>query len=135
MLEKSTQSSLVSVPKNQPAPSLPPYGWDIPQALQDLSYLLPDVPAAPHEPEESSVPPAEEPTPIMLVAAPEAQDPVQVPVGHPQQETQSSDAPVVIAPSGYTRTGRQVRRPARFAYAAYHCKTMAQMGIQSVVRL
>ena len=132
VLEKSTRSSLVSAPKNQPAPSLPPYGQDIPQALQDLSHLLLDIPAAAHEPEESSIPPAEEPTPITPVAAPEAQDPVQVPVGHPQQEAQSSDAPVVIAPSGYTRTGRQVRRPARFAYAAYHCRNMAQTGIQSV---
>ena len=132
VLEKSTRSSLVSTPKNQLAPSLPPYGRDIPQALQDLSHLLPDIPAAAHEPEESSIPPAEEPTPLTPVAAPEAQDPVQVPVGHPQQEAQSSDAPVVITPSGYTRTGRQVRRPARFAYAAYHCRNMAQTGIQSV---
>ena len=53
-------------------------------------------------------------------------------MGHPQQEPQSSDAPVVIAPSGYTRTGRQVRRPARFAYTAYHCRNLAQSGIQSV---
>ena len=79
------------------------------QALQDLSHLLLDIPAAAHEPEESSIPPAEEPTPISPVAAPEAQDPVQVPVEHPQQDAQSSDAPVVIAPSGYTRTGCQVR--------------------------
>ena len=121
MLEKSTRSSLVSAPTNQPAPSLPSYGRDIPQALKDLSHLLLDIPAAAHEPEESSIPPAEEPTSITPVAAPEAQDPVQVPVVHPQQDAQSSDAPVVIAPSGYTRTGSQVRRPARFAYAAYHC--------------
>ena len=92
VLEKSTRSSLVSAPTNQPALSLPSYGRDIPQALQDLSHLLPDIPAAVHEPEESSIPPAG------LGPAPEAQDPVQVPVGHPQQEAQSSDAPVVIAP-------------------------------------
>ena len=132
VLEKSTRSSLVSAPTNQPAPSLPSYGRDIPQALQDLSHLLPDIPAAAHEPEEPSIPPAEEPTPITPVAAPEAQDPVQVPVVHPQQDAQSSDAPVVIAPSGYTRTGGQVQRPARFAYAAYHCRHLAQTGIQSV---
>ena len=132
MLDKSTKSSLISTPTNQPAPSLPSYGRDIPRALQNLSNLLPDIPVTTHEPEEPSVPPAEEPTQIMPVTTPEAHDPHQVPVVHPQQDTQSNDAPVVIAPSGYTRTGRQVRRPARFAYAAYHCQHLAQTGIQSV---
>ena len=132
MLEKSTRSSLVSTPINQPAPSLPSYGRDIPQALQDLSHLLPDIPAAVHEPEEPSIPPAEEPISIPSVTALDAQDPVNVPVVHPHQDAQSSDVPVVITPSGYTRIGRQVRRPARFAYAAYHCRHLAQTGIQSV---
>ena len=132
VLEKSTRSSLVSAPTNQPAPSLPSYGRDIPQALQDLSNLLPDIPATAHKPEETSIPPAEEPTPIPPVTAPEAQDPVHIPVVHPQQDVQSSDAPVNIAPSGYTRTGCQVRRPARFAYAPYHRRHLAQTGIQSV---
>ena len=109
VLEKSSRSLLVSAPTNQPAPSLASYGRDIPQALQDLSHLLPDIPAVAHEPEESSIPPAEEQTPITPVAAPEVQDPVQVPVEHPQQDAQSNDAPVVIAPSGYTRTGHQVQ--------------------------
>ena len=108
VLEKSTRSSFVSAPTNQRAPSLPSYGRDIPQALQDLSHLLPDIPATAQEPEETSIPPAEKPTAIPPVTAPEAQDPVQVPVVHPQQDAQSSDAPVIIAPSGYTRTGRQV---------------------------
>ena len=40
--ETTTRSSLISSPKNQPVTSLPPYGRDIPQALQDLSQLLPD---------------------------------------------------------------------------------------------
>ena len=43
--EVSTQSSLISGPKHQPATSLRPHGRDIPQALQDLSQLLPDAPA------------------------------------------------------------------------------------------
>ena len=51
---------------------------------------------------------------------------------HHQQEVLSNDSHVVIAPCGYSRTGCQVRRPAQFAYAAYHCKTLAQTGIQSV---
>ena len=43
--ENTTQSSLISGPKHQPVTSLPPYGRDIPQSLQDLSQLLPDAPA------------------------------------------------------------------------------------------
>ena len=106
VLEKSTRSSLVSAPTNQPALSLPSYGRDIPQALQDLSNLLPDIPTTAHEPEETSIPLAEEPPLVPPVTALKAQNPVHVPVVHPQQDVQSSDAPVNIAPSGYTRTGR-----------------------------
>ena len=130
--EKTTRSSLISALTHQPTSPLPPYGRDIPQALQDLSQLLPDVPATGHQPEEPSNPPAEEPTPTSPIATPEAQDPVHVPVEHHQQDAPSVDPPVVIAPSGYTRTGCQVRRPARFPYTAYHCKNLAQTGIQSV---
>ena len=130
--EKTTRSSLISTPTHQPTSPLPPYDRDIPQALQDLSQLLPDVPATGHQPEEPSIPPAEEPTPTTPIATPEAQDPVHVPVEHHQQDAPSGNPPVVITPSGYIRTGHQVRRPARFAYAAYHCKNLAQTGIQSV---
>ena len=61
--EVTMQSSLISGSNHQPATSLRPYGKDIPQALQDLSQLLPDAPAtiegdqAPHPP----VLPTEEP--------------------------------------------------------------------------
>ena len=130
--EKTTRSSLISAPTHQSTSPLPPYGRDIPQALQDLSQLLPDVPATGHQPEGPSIPPAEEPTPTTPIATPEAQDPVHVPVEHHQQDAPSGDPPVVITPSGYTRTGHQVRQPARFAYAAYHWKNLAQTGIQSV---
>ena len=82
--EKTTRSSLISAPTHQPTSPLPPYGRDIPQALQDLSQLLPDVPATGHQPEEPSIPPAEEPTPTTPIATPEAQDPVHVPVEHHQ---------------------------------------------------
>ena len=51
--------------------------------------------------------------------------------GH-QQEPLATQPPIVIAPTGYTRTGHQIHRPARFAYAAYHCKHLAQTGIQSI---
>ena len=133
VIEKSTRSSLISTPANQSAPSLPSYGRDIPQALQDLSNLLLDIPTTAHEPEKILIPPAEETTPIPPVTAPEAQDPALAPEAHTQLNGPSpSEAPVNIAPSGHTRTGRQVRRPARFAYAAYHCRHLAQTGIQSV---
>ena len=69
VLEKSTRPSLVSSPTNQPSPSLPSYGRGIPQALLDLSNLLPDIPASAHKPEETSIPPPEEPTPIPPVTA------------------------------------------------------------------
>ena len=39
VMETTTQSSLLSGPKDQLAMSLPPYGRDIPQALQDLSIV------------------------------------------------------------------------------------------------
>ena len=132
VMESTIRSSLVSGPKHQLATSLPPYGRDIPQALQDLSQLLPDAPATEDngQPEEPSTPPTEEPT--SQVENPEAQDPAQVQVEHHQQEAPSNDSPVIIVPSGYTQTGRQVRRPARFVYAAYHCKNLAQTGIQSI---
>ena len=129
--EVTTRSSLVSGPKYQPVTSLPPYGRDIPQALQDLSQLLPDAPATTDgdQPQDPPTPPTEEPTgPVET----EVQNPVQGQVEHHQQEALSNEYPVVIAPLGYTRTGHQVRRPARFAYAAYHCKHLAQTGIQSV---
>ena len=62
----------------------------------------------------------------------EPQDPAPHQVERHQQEPSTSQPPVVIAPMGYTRTGRQIRRPVRFAYAAYHCKHLVQTGIQSV---
>ena len=89
-------------PKIQPATSLPPYSRDIPQALKDLSQLLPDAPATEDDsqPEEPSAPPTKEPT--SQVENPDAQDPAQVQVEHHQQEAPSNDSPVVIVPSGYT---------------------------------
>ena len=130
--ETTTRSSLISSPKNQPVTSLPPYGGDIPQALQDLSQLLPDVPTMEedHQPEEPSIPPTEELTNQIDNSA--AQDTVQAQVDDHQPEGPSNDPPVIIAPLGYTRTGRQIHQPARFAYVAYHCKAMAQTGIKSV---
>ena len=132
MAEVTTRSLLISGPKHQPAMSLPLYGRDIPQALQDLSQLLPDAHAITDgdQPQECPTPPMEEPT--SLVETSEVQDPVQGQVEHHQKEAPSNESPVIIAPSGYTRTGRQVCHPAQFAYAAYHCKHLAQTGIQSV---
>ena len=98
MTENTTWSSLISGPKHQPAMSLPPYGRDIPQALQDLSHLLSDDPATEddQQPEQPSTPPAEEPT--SQVEHSETQDPAQVQVDHHQPAALSNDPPVVIAP-------------------------------------
>ena len=132
--ETTTRSALIPGPKNQPATSLPPYGRDIPQALQDLSQLLLDAPTTEDNQghEEPSTPPTEEQT--SQVENSETQDPAQVQVDHHQPAAPSNDPPVVIAPSGYTRTGRQIRQPARFAYAAYHYKNLAQTVIRSVFK-
>ena len=130
--EVTTQLSLISRPNHQPVTSLRPYGKDIRQALQDLSELLPDAPAtiegdkAPHPP----VFPTEEPA--CSVAA-ELQNSAPDQVEHYQQEPSRTQPPIVITPTGYSRTGHPIRRPARFVYAAYHCKQLAQTGIQSVL--
>ena len=129
--EVTTQSSLISGPKHQPATSLHPYGRDIPQALQDLSQLLPDAPATMDgdQVQDSPVSPMQEPTgPVET----EMQDPVPGQVEHHQQEPPVNQSPIVIAPMGYTRTGCQVRHPARFVYATYHCEHLVQTGIQFV---
>ena len=129
--EVTTQSSLFSGPRYQPATSLCPYGRDIPQALQDLSELLPDAPASTggDQVQDSLASPTEEPTgPVAM----ELQDLAPDQVERHQQEPSTTQLPIVIAPTGYTRTGHQIRRPARFAYAAYHCKYLARTGIQSV---
>ena len=127
--EITTQSSLISGPTHQPTTSLHPFGRDIPQALQDLSQLLPDAPATTNQVQDPSAPPTEEPPgPVET----ELQDPAQGQAKRHQQEPSANQPPIVIAPTGYARTGRQVCRPARFAYTVYHCKHLAQTGLQSV---
>ena len=100
--ETTTRSSLVSSPTNQPATSLPPYGRDIPQALQDLSKLFPEVPTIEEsqQPYEPSTPPTEEPTSQIDNLA--AQDPAQVQVDRHQPEGSANNPLVVIVPLGYT---------------------------------
>ena len=129
--EVTTQSSLISGPNYQPTTSLRPYGRDIPQALQDLSQLLPDTPATTDgdQVQDSHTLPMEEPAGPVTT---EPQDPAPNQVVRHQQEPLATQPPVVITPTGYTRTGHQIRHPARFAYAAYHCKHLAQTGIQPV---
>ena len=105
---------------------------DIPQALQDLSQLLPDAPATTDgdQPQEPPTPPTEEPA--GPVETSEVQAPVPGQVEHHQQKAPSNESPVIITQTGYTQTGCQAHHPARFAYAAYHCKHLAQTGIPSV---
>ena len=129
--ETTTQSSLISGPTHQPMNSLRPYGRDIPQALQDLSQLLPDAPAPTDgdQVQDSPALPTEEPAGPVTT---ELQNPAPGQAECHQQEPSANQPSVDIAPTGYTRTGRQVCHPARFAYTAYHCKNLAQTGIQSV---
>ena len=117
--EVTMQSSLISRPNHQPGTSLRQYGRDIPQALQDLSQLLPDVPVttAGDRAPDPPVQPTEEPTSPATADFP---DPAPDQVEHHQQEPSPTQPPVVIAPTGYSGTGRPIHRPARFAYAAYH---------------
>ena len=129
--EVTTQSSLISGPKHQSVTSLRPYGRDIPQALQDLSQLLPDSPATMDGDQVPDPPASPTEEPIGPVKT-EVQDPVPGQVEHHQQEPPSNQSPVIIAPTGYTQTGRQVCRPVQFAYAAYHSTHLAQTGILSV---
>ena len=130
--EVTTQSFLISGPNHQPATSLRPHGRDIPQPLQGLSQLLPDAPGTTEGDQVPDHPvlPMEEPT---SPAAAELQDPAPDQVECHQQVSSPIQPPVVIAPTGYSRTGQPIRRPGRFAYAAYHCKHLAQTGIQSVL--
>ena len=95
-VEVTTQSSLISGPKHQPATSLRPYGRDIPQALQDLSQLLPNAPATTDGDQVPDPPalPTEEPT---SPAAAELRDPVPDQVERHQQESSTTQPPVVIA--------------------------------------
>ena len=97
--EVTTQSSLISSPKHQPATSLRLYGRDIPQALQDLSQLLPDAPATTDGDQVLASPtsPPEEPT---GPAETNVQDPVPGQVEHHQQEPPADQPPVVIALQG-----------------------------------
>ena len=82
------------------------------------------------QPEQPWTPPAEEPT--SQVEHSETQDPAQVQVDQHQPAAPLNHPPVVIAPSGYTQTGHQVRRPAWFVHGAHHCKYLAKTGIHFV---
>ena len=109
--EITTQSSIISGQTHQHTSSLRPYGRDIPQALQDLSQLLPDVsaPTDGDQVQDSPALPMEEPTgPV----ATELQDPAPGQAERHQQEPSANQPPVIITPTGYTRTARQVRHPA-----------------------
>ena len=98
--ETTTRSSLISSPKNQPVKSLPLYGRDIPQAVQDLSsFSQMSLLEEDQQPEEPSIPPTEEPTSQINNLA--AQDPIQAQVDDHQPDGPSND-PVIMAPSGYT---------------------------------
>ena len=112
-----TNNLLISTPTNAqaPTPRLPPYASEIPDAL----LQLPDssVPQANDEPDQVTIPKAPE-APQAAADLPQAVPAAPEPPGAP-----SPTYPINIAPTGTTRTGRQVRTPFRFGYAVYLAKT------------
>ena len=96
--------------QRQQESNLPNFGNNIPQALLELPDLLTgtisQIPA-----DDSAPLPDTEPEPQIAPVPPE--------------ET-PQPYPVDIAPTGQTRTGRQVRPPSRLSLIAYHCCFMAQ---------
>ena len=112
-----TDDLLISTPTHTqaPAPSLPSYASEIPAAL----LQLPDPPVPQTNNELGQADNPESP-----VAPPATLDlPQAVPVDPMPPTAPSQTYPINIAPAGTMRTGRQVRTPSRFGYAAYLAKT------------
>ena len=112
-----TNDLLISTPTNAqaPTPRLPPYASEIPAALLQLPD--PSVPQANDEPDQVMIPEAPE-APQAAADLPQAVPAAPEPPGAPPPTY-----PINIAPTGTTCTGRQVRTPSRFGYAAYLAKT------------
>ena len=99
--EVTTQTLLISGPKHQPATSLRPYSMEIPQALQDMSHLLPDAPAT-SDGDQVPDPPAQPTEAPTSPAATEPRDPAPDQVERHQQQSSTTQPPVVVATTGYT---------------------------------
>ena len=112
-----TNVLLISTPTNSqaPIPRLPPYASEIPAALLQLPD--PSVPQTNDEPDQVAPPKATEATQA-------ARDLPQAVLTAPEPPAAPSPTySINIAPTGTTHTGRQVRTPSRFGYAAYLAKT------------
>ena len=113
----NTSDLLISTPTHTqvPTPSLPPYASEIPAAL----LQLPDLPIP-----QTNNKPGQADGPESPAAPPDTSDlPPAVPVDPMPPTAPSPTYPINIAPTGTTCTGRQVRTPSRFGYAAYLAKT------------
>ena len=117
-----TNNLLISLPTNAqaPTPRLPSYASNILAALLQSPYS--SVPQANNEPDQ-----------VIIHEAPEAPQaaadiPQAVPTATVPPRAPPPTYPINIAPTGTTRTGRQVRTPPRFGYAAYLANT-ALVGI------
>ena len=108
---------LISTPTKAqtPTPRLPPYASDIPEALLQLPD--PSIHQVNDEPGQVMIPEAPE-TPQVVTDLPQA-----VPVAPEPPGAPTPTNPINIAPTGTTCTGRQVRTPSRYGYAAYLAKT------------
>ena len=112
-----TNDLLISTPTHTqaPTPRLTPYASEILTALLQLPD--PPVPQVNNEPGQAD-------TPELPVAPSATADlPQAIPVDPMPPRAPSPNYPINIAPTGMTRTGRQVRTPSHFGYAAYLAKT------------
>ena len=117
LAQDKTNDLLISTPTHTqaPTPSLPPYASEIPAALLQLPDL--PVPQTNNEPGQAD-------NPESPVVPPATSDlPQAVPVDPMPPTAPSPTYPINIAPTGTTRTGRQVRTPSCFGYVAYLAKT------------
>ena len=108
---------MISTPTHTqaPTPNLPPYASEIPATL----LQLPDLPIT-----QTNNEPGQADGPESPAVPPDTSDlPQAVPVNPMPPVAPPPTYPINIAPTGTTRTGRQVRTPSRFGYAAYLAKT------------
>ena len=99
-----------------PTPRLPPYASEIPATLLQLPDL--SVPQANKEPDQVMIPEAPD-APQAAAELPQAVPAAPEPPGAPPPLY-----PINIAPTGTMHTGRQVRTPSQFGYAAYLAKNL-----------
>ena len=105
---------------------LPNYGANIPATLQQLPELLEQATTTSETPNAMQMELSIMPDPVL-----QCMGPPTIPET-PDEVQEQPDFPDNIAPTGHTRTGRQIQPPSSFAYAAYHCCFLAQSCFSSI---